>query len=100
MPILSEHISPDGSDVRLAFHCPGCGFCHVFILKAARGPTWTWNESMDKPTFSPSLKNTWDEGDPPVEKICHLIVVDGQIQFCADCWHELRGKTVPIPEDV
>lgn len=29
--------------------------------------------------------------------VCHSFVVDGSIQFLADCTHALAGQTVPIP---
>jgi hypothetical protein len=31
-----------------------------------------------------------------VEKICHYILTDGVLDFCADSTHALRGK-VPLP---
>lgn len=75
------------------FHCPGCGYSHPFEVECAeRG--WTWNGSMDKPTFSPSLL-VW-ENRP--ESRCHSFVRDGQIQFLSDCHHSLAGKTVDIPD--
>lgn len=31
-------------------------------------------------------------------KICHSFIKDGMIQFLGDCTHELKGKTVKLPE--
>lgn len=70
-------------------------------------PVWTWNQSMEKPTFTPSIKvtgpirnhnGTWVENG-----ICHTYVTDGKIQYLDDCSHHLVGQTVellqvPIPE--
>lgn len=71
------------------FHCPGCKNAHPFHV-----PRWTWNGSMDQPTFSPSLLcNQHDE-----KSRCHSFVRDGKIEFLSDCHHELAGKTVEIPD--
>ena len=70
------------------FHCPGCGRDHPFVV-----PRWSWNGSLDKPTFSPSL--IVDRGTP---RQCHVIVTDGKIQFCSDCFHSLAGKIVEMPD--
>ena len=40
------------------FHCPGCEYAHGFHV-----PHWTWNGSMESPTFTPSLMCNRD--DPP-----------------------------------
>jgi hypothetical protein len=82
--------SEDGSEELLAFHCPPCGYTHPFRIKGA-GPTWTWNGSMERPTFDPSLRIM----DP--QKPCHLNLVDGQIKYHGDCWHELKGTSIPCP---
>lgn len=76
------------------FHCPGCGNSHPFEVSAPGGTGWTWNGSLDKPTFSPSLLCNADH--PPSR--CHSFVVDGKIQFLSDCHHALAGQTVDIPD--
>lgn len=55
---------------------------------------WTWNGSMDKPTFYPSLLCNQDD---PASR-CHSFVTDGKIEFLNDCHHGLRGQTVEIPD--
>lgn len=71
------------------FHCPGCGYGHPFNI-----PRWTWNGSIDKPTFTPSLLvNSFD----PKQR-CHSFVTDGKIQFCSDSAHHLAGQTVDLPD--
>jgi hypothetical protein len=46
-----------------------------------------------------------DKGDQPhpypgpqrrIDKVCHSLIRDGQIQFLTDCTHELAGQTVPL----
>lgn len=90
------------------FMCPGCGYLHNIWTSVHRDhPSWTFNGSMDRPTFSPSLllttgkfadPNFDDEGIPGLSTRCHSFIKDGQIQFLNDCTHDLKGKTVPIPE--
>lgn len=76
------------------FHCPGCNYDHPFHVGYAERPSWTWNGSLDKPTFSPSLVVFKD--DPSMR--CHSFVTDGRIMFLSDCFHGLKGQTVDIPE--
>lgn len=78
----------------LVFHCPGCGYSHPFEIEAPGGAGWTWNGSMDRPTFTPSL--LCNGGSP--DQRCHSFVTDGQIQFLSDCHHALAGQTVEIPD--
>ena len=84
---------PRGGKLYL-FHCPGCGNSHPVEVECPGGNGWTWNGSMDKPTFSPSL--LVNQHRP--ESRCHSFIRDGNIQFLDDCFHELRGKTVEIPD--
>lgn len=99
-----------------SFRCPGCGDNH-----SAAVPRWTWNGSVDRPTFSPSLLVTsghYCSGFNPdtdecwctfsaehPEKApsfgcyrCHSFVRDGSIEFLSDCTHALAGKTVELPD--
>jgi hypothetical protein len=97
---------------KLVFRCPGCKDTHHVDLSR-----WTWNGSMDAPTFMPSLSvraGHFVEGQPPEAScwctynkehhsgmecyICHSFVADGRIQFLSDCTHALAGQTVDIPE--
>src|SRR5574337_834951 len=107
------------SDPDVMFFCPGCNCGHgVWVTgpnKKSKS-TWTWNGSLDKPTFSPSIKITYETAVPPVTpenldefkrnpwpqtkevKICHSHVTDGKITFCPDSTHALAGKTVDLPD--
>lgn len=81
------------------FWCPGCKSAHVVNTS---GPRWDYNDNADAPTFSPSIKVTYNgpdagQGDAP-PAVCHSFVRDGNIQFLGDCTHVLAGQTVPIPE--
>jgi hypothetical protein len=89
------------------FFCPGCRSIHPIHVKwdpkeieekkkfgDVNLPTWKWNGSLDKPTFNPSLlvNKSWPD------KRCHSFIIDGNIQFLNDCWHNLKGQTIPIPD--
>ncbi len=79
------------------FHCPGCKHDHAFTVGERRSPDdprWTFNGSMDKPSFQPSLLCNKDYPDSR----CHSFVTDGNIQFLGDCWHALAGQTVELPD--
>jgi hypothetical protein len=76
------------------FHCPGCGYGHPFEVGAPNGEGWTWNGSFAEPTFSPSLLVNRDY---PAAR-CHSFVENGKIRFLDDCFHELKGRVVDLPD--
>lgn len=81
----------------VVFECPGCGYGHSITYDGERNEsnaTWTWNGSMDKPTFTPSLLIHGRDNTPT----CHSFVTDGKIQFLTDSTHKLAGQTVDLPE--
>ena len=102
MPVLKKLFSGDATrdedaqEIQLVFFCPGCKSHHSYCIKSTipGRPVWVWNKDMEKPTFAPSLlvNGRWPESR------CHLFLRDGMIQFLDDCHHELKGKTVPLPE--
>jgi hypothetical protein len=85
----------------IAFHCPGCRYDHAVGVHGRKIPgedgtmnTWQWNDSLEQPTFTPSLlvfKNT------PSAR-CHSFVTSGRIQFLQDSFHTLKGQTVELPD--
>lgn len=85
------------SDGRMIFWCPGCGEHHGVYVEREQRPRWGWNDSMDRPTFTPSILVTWEWGEKREKKVCHSFVTDGQIRFLGDCTHKLAGQTVPLP---
>lgn len=91
---LKEYKNHAGGPSTMVFFCPGCQCDHPFDLSR-----WTWNGSMDKPTFTPSLLvngGAYRRQDHSLR--CHSFVTDGMIQFLSDCEHELAGQTVEIPD--
>jgi hypothetical protein len=75
------------------FNCPGCGYGHNVAVTGPE-PVWQWNGSIDAPTLSPSILVFKDNP----EMRCHSFVKDGNIQFLSDCAHDLKGKTVELPD--
>ena len=72
-----------------AFWCPGCKGYHAYDTSPG---LWTFNNDLINPTFSPSLLNHANGSSPR----CHLFVRNGTIEFCGDCEHELKGKTITM----
>lgn len=84
---------------RFLFTCPACGCCHFFQVSPAGPPTWTWNANPASPTVQPSiLVRGGGVGGRETEGVCHSFIVDGRIQYCGDCTHELAGQTVDLPD--
>lgn len=84
------HLIDIRGDVQFySFFCPGCKYDHSFEV-----PRWTWNGSLEKPTFTPSLMCN---ASIPSSR-CHSFVTNGQIAFLPDCWHNLAGQTVDLPD--
>jgi len=90
---MADKIHEQGPNARggrtYVFHCPGCKVSHPFEV-----PRWSWNGSLDKPTFLPSLLCNKDY---PASR-CHCFVTEGRIQFLADCHHKLAGQNVDLPD--
>lgn len=74
------------------FYCPGCKAGHGYHV-----PRWTWNGSMDKPTFTPSLRCIGVS--PDGKQDCHITMTDGKIQFHSDSCHDLKNQVLDM-EDV
>lgn len=80
----------------LVFWCPGCHTYHRYVIEGKNGysgPVWSWNNDMEKPTLSPSLLISYQDG-----KKCHLFVRSGMLEFLGDSYHDLRGQTVPMED--
>lgn len=71
------------------YKCPGCGYEHAFSAERH-----VFNGDLNNPTVTPSLL----QSNPQQHHTCHSYITDGKIKFLDDCWHELRGKTVELPE--
>lgn len=82
------------------FHCPGCGCLHAVAVKEpnAQQARWTWNGSLELPTFTPSILVRANYTSPNrLDDVCHSYVTEGRIQYLSDCTHVLVGQTVDLP---
>lgn len=93
-----------GSKKGVHFLCPGCNDFHMVTTEGGP-PQWSWNGSLERPTFTPSVLVTYpanpdadeDFKEWRSERRCHSFVMDGRIQFLGDCTHVLAGQTVDLP---
>lgn len=113
-----DHHSPAGVLYGYEFRCPGCGGKHLLPVGFGGNGVharWSFNGSMDRPTFTPSVlargveqvfdaggnwTGEWkkDASGASVPYVCHSFVTDGRIQFLGDSTHSLAGQTVDLPE--
>ena len=85
----------DGKDSLAVFYCPACRREHPYNINNDNPKhNWSFNNDLDKPSFTPSLRVLDGKGGTE----CHLFVTDGIIHYCGDCPHELAGKSVALPE--
>ncbi len=86
---------------RLVFKCPGCaelnGCSEHEFYHSIDARRWNWNNSLEKPTLSPSVRHYELHGDQTEKTTCHYFIKDGNIHYCEDSPHGLAGKTVPLP---
>lgn len=90
--------------------CPGCvagahmlptDWCPPGRVKSPhyeRGPQWSFNGDLERPTLSPSILSRYEWGPERSPVVCHSFVADGRIQFLGDCTHSLAGQTVDLRE--
>lgn len=81
-------------------YCPGCDYHHRVVVSYGQGdpktqPKWSFNGSMDSPTFNPSLLCREYDGDTVVH-VCHSFITDGHFNFLNDCTHALAGQRVKM----
>jgi hypothetical protein len=90
-------------DGYLQWICPAqdCGDHQVPVGPVAvTGGCWGFNGNTEAPTLTPSVRISWEGlvDDRQVRRCCHFHVVDGVVNFCGDCTHELAGKNVPLKD--
>lgn len=107
MPIISERQVRigDKTQKRHYYWCPGCDALHGIAILPDRqdnGAGWSFSGTLECPTYSPSqltkTKLMRDDTGKEKEFVCHTFIRNGQIEFLNDCTHELKGKTVPLPQ--
>lgn len=95
MPKTSKFIEGLGREII----CPACRD-EYGVPYHALDHRWSYNGEDDSPTFSPSLKVSWDFGDNREPRICHSFIENGQIRYLSDCTHSMAGQTVDLAEFV
>lgn len=95
MPLMLHQT--DGQGHHYTFWCPGCKHHHHFSCNTSgKRPSWTFNGNLEKPTFTPSLLCWVPNPDGSRDRVCHLFVTDGKIQYLGDCFHEFAAKTIEM----
>lgn len=79
------------------FECPACGMLHQIPYEGNKGINWKYDGNREQPTFSPSIRVTWTDGNTGKQNNCHFFIRSGQIEFCGDCTHEMSGKKISLP---
>ena len=74
------------------YWCEGCGYEHAFAL-LSEGGHHKFNGDLNNPTVVPSLV----EDNTPGRK-CHSFIENGFIRYLGDCWHDLKGKIIELPD--
>lgn len=73
----------------ISFYCPGCNQAHVIELGEKK---WKLSGTDEKPTIEPSVLATG------TNTRCHVVIVDGVLNFQSDCNHSLANQQVPMCE--
>ena len=91
MELIHEHPwhNDTTSGVHFYWWCEGCQELHIF------GDAWEFDRDFERPTVSPSIKTTHHAGQP-TERICHVFIRGGQVEYLSDCCHDLAGQTRPL----
>lgn len=71
------------------------GSSHHGVLLIPEGGGWDFNGDKELPTFTPSVKETWNDPEGK-QHVNHFFVTDGAVQFLGDCTHSLAGQTLPL----
>jgi len=82
-------IIPTNEPSKFVFFCPGCNCGHYFNTSI-----WSFNNDFNNPTVRDSILVWYSKP----ERRCHSFVTDGNIQFLDDCFHNLKGQTIPLPD--
>lgn len=97
----SDATEPTGQ-LQLWFWCAGCQAPHAANVQRADGdqeaPLWTWDQNLDAPTISPSVRIQSNFKDGTPSQVCHFMLEAGQQRFLNDCTHKLVNQTVPLED--
>jgi hypothetical protein len=89
-------IKVDDTHFKYVFVCPACNCHHAFDER------WEFNHDLDKPTISPSFKQTgfigFNKDGDYTYGTCHSFIKEGMIEYCGDCTHDMKNQKVELPE--
>jgi uncharacterized protein DUF6527 len=69
--------------------CPACELLHPLPSDTGK---WKFDGDLERPSFSPSFKQFLGG-----ERVCHYVIAEGVIHFCADSAHAFAKQAVPMP---
>lgn len=87
-----------------AVWCEGFQCNHIIPTIKSEWATiiWEFNGDLEKPTFTPSVRISYEEPDelngPRKDRCCHFFITNGMIQYLSDCTHEYAGKTIELKD--
>lgn len=93
MIVLSKKCARGLPD-KLLFWCPACDEVHGVFVDGEEGPNrplWSWNQDIERPTISPSVRVRG-------VGVCHFFLREGKLDYCSDSTHQLAGKVVDLPD--
>lgn len=81
------------NDYAYVFYCSGCKGTHYVHTEKpnSKKAKWKFNNDVNKPTFSPSIKIKYGNGE-----LCHSLIKDGYIEYLKDCTHKLAKQTIEL----
>lgn len=91
---VMEKVTSKSGNESYWFWCPGCDTHHAYTTRLGdgeKGPCWKMSGTLDKPTFTPSLRCRGSI-------LCHLFVTDGMVRYLSDCEHALAGQIIPLED--
>jgi hypothetical protein len=89
----------DGTLIGWEIRCPACRSWHRIWTERPYPTTkarWTFNGNVESPSFSPSVNISCTPHKGHTYR-CHFVVTNGQISYCGDCTHEMKGQTADLP---
>lgn len=109
--LARRRVNANGVTYSAIYHwCQACDQLHgVWVNEQPQDtkekPRWTFNGSMERPTFEPSVRvfSNYDENDVKLPNngertLCHYFVRDGMIDYCGDSPHAYKGQKVPLKD--
>jgi hypothetical protein len=96
MKVVQSWSTTDGKGIA-GYHwwCPACEMHHLFVVREYHPgrPVWEFNGDEESPSVKPSIRATIC--NKPT-KDCHVFLTDGKIVYQDDCYHPLKGQTIPM----